>query len=46
MSGASGTSSTVVNCKIYGADLATASAGDGDKIIKVFVQDVAGNWSV
>jgi hypothetical protein len=46
MSGASGTASTVVNCKIYGADLATASAGDGDKIIKVFVQDVAGNWSV
>lgn len=46
MSGGSGNASTVVNCKIYGADLSTASAGDGSKIIKVFVQDVAGNWSV
>ena len=46
MSGASGNANTAVNCKIYGADLSTASAGDGAKIIKVFVQDLAGNWSV
>lgn len=31
---------------IKGADLETASAGDGNKIVKVFVQDQAGNWSV
>jgi len=31
---------------IKGADLQTASAGDGAKIVKVFVQDLAGNWSV
>lgn len=46
MSGGSGNASSVVNCKIYGADLSTASAGDGSKIIKVFVEDLAGNWSV
>ena len=37
--------STAVNCSIYGADLETASSGDGAKIIKVFVKDVTGNWS-
>lgn len=31
---------------IKGADLETASAGDGLKIVKVFVQDPAGNWSI
>ena len=31
---------------IKGADLESASAGDGTKIVKVFVQDLAGNWSV
>lgn len=31
---------------IKGADLETASAGDGAKIVKIFVQDSAGNWSV
>ena len=31
---------------IKGTDLETASSGDGDKIVKVFVQDLAGNWSV
>lgn len=31
---------------IKGADLEAASAGDGSKIVKVFVQDQAGNWSV
>lgn len=37
--------STAVNCTIYGADLETASTGDGAKIIKVFVKDSTGNWS-
>jgi hypothetical protein len=31
---------------IKGADLETASAGDGAKIVKVFAQDLAGNWSI
>lgn len=31
---------------INGADLELASPGDGTKIIKVFVKDVAGNWSL
>ncbi|HDK26931.1 MAG TPA: hypothetical protein ENG48_07585 [Candidatus Atribacteria bacterium] len=35
-----------INCQIYGADLESADAGDGDKIIKVFAKDSAGNWSV
>lgn len=30
---------------IKGTDLETASSGDGAKIVKVFVQDAAGNWS-
>lgn len=34
------------NVSINGADLETASAGDGQKIIKVFVKDQAGTWSV
>ena len=38
--------STAVNCTIYGADLETASSGDGAKIIKVFVKDKSGNWSI
>jgi len=38
--------STPINCQITGADLEAASAGDGQKIIKVFVKDQAGNWSV
>lgn len=37
--------STAVNCTIKGADLETASSGDGAKIIKVFVKDLTGNWS-
>jgi len=36
---------TSVECTIYGADLETASSGDGAKIIKVFVKDLTGNWS-
>lgn len=31
---------------VDGADLEAASAGDGAKIVKVFVKDAAGNWSV
>lgn len=38
--------SAAVNCTIYGADLESASAGDGVKIVKVFVKDLTGNWSV
>lgn len=30
---------------IKGTDLETASSGDGAKIVKVFTQDLAGNWS-
>lgn len=37
---------TAIQCKIYGEDLETASAGDGTKIIKVFVKNEAGTWSV
>lgn len=40
------TSATVIDCTIKGADLETAKSGDGAKIIKVFVQDQAGNWSI
>lgn len=32
--------------EITGTDLETASAGDGDKIVKIFAKDAAGNWSV
>lgn len=38
--------STPIASTIKGADLETASAGDGTKIIKTFVKDAAGNWSV
>lgn len=38
--------STPITVTITGADLEAASSGDGDKIIKVFVKDQAGNWSV
>lgn len=38
--------STAINCTIYGADLETASSGDGAKIVKVFVKDETGNWSI
>jgi len=46
MSGGAGTASTVINCQVNGSDLQAASAGDGTKVIKVFVEDTAGNWSV
>lgn len=35
-----------INCTITGADLEAASAGDGEKIVKVFVRNAAGTWSV
>jgi hypothetical protein len=34
-----------ISCTINGADLETASSGDGAKIVKVFVKDASGNWS-
>ena len=37
---------TAINVTINGADLETASAGDGVKIVKVFVKNAAGTWSV
>lgn len=36
---------TNINCTIDGADLEAASSGDGNKIIKVFVQEASGNWN-
>lgn len=36
---------TPITVTIKGADLETASGGDGAKIVKVFIQDDAGNWS-
>ena len=35
-----------ISCKIYGKDLEIASSGDGEKIIKVFVKNAHGTWSV
>ena len=37
---------TNIQVTIKGTDLATASSGDGLKIIKVFAQNAAGTWSV
>lgn len=37
---------TAISCKIYGKDLEAASSGDGEKIIKVFVKNAHGTWSV
>lgn len=36
---------TPINCTVKGTDLGTASAGDGVKIIKVFVKDESAHWS-
>lgn len=36
----------LITVTIKGADLEAASPGDGEKIIKVFAKDAAGNWSV
>ncbi len=40
------TTASVINVTINGTDLETASSGDGAKIVKVFIKDGAGNWSV
>lgn len=37
---------TAISCKVYGKDLEAASSGDGEKIIKVFVKNTVGTWSV
>lgn len=37
---------TAINVTIKGADLETASSGDGTKVVKVFVKNAAGTWSV
>ena len=37
---------TAINVTINGVDLETASSGDGTKIVKVFVKNAAGTWSV
>lgn len=39
-------SADAVSAKICGADLQSAVPGDGIKIITVYVQDLAGTWSV
>lgn len=39
------TANQVINVKINGTDLKTASPGDGSKIIKVFVKDSTNHWS-
>lgn len=47
MSGGAVGAGATVNCTIDGADLETASAGDGDKVIKVFGRESGSqNWSV
>lgn len=37
---------TSISVTIKGADLESASSGDGVKIVKVFVKNIAGTWSV
>ena len=37
--------SEAISVTINGTDLATASSGDGVKIVKVFVKTAAGLWS-
>ncbi|MEG0934468.1 MAG: hypothetical protein RSJ41_02645 [Clostridia bacterium] len=48
MSGSAGNyaANTAIQCTINGSDLSTADSGDGVKVIKVFVLDVSGNWSI
>lgn len=40
------TNASVINSAINGADLELANTGDGAKIVKVFVKNAAGLWSV
>ena len=44
--GGSYAADTAINVTIKGADLEATSSGDGTKIIKVFVKNEAGTWSV
>lgn len=37
---------TAINVTVKGADLEAASSGDGTKVVKVFVKNAAGTWSV
>lgn len=48
MSGTAGSYPADMNItsKVTGADLEAASSGDGEKILKVFVKDESGQWSV
>lgn len=46
MSGGAVAANTEVSCTVKAADLETASAGDGLKIVKVFAKTDAGTWSV
>lgn len=39
-------SATPISCTIKGVDLETASSGDSTKIIKVFVKESSGLWSI
>lgn len=45
VSGGSKAASATQAVVLDGRDVIAASAGDGTKVIKVFVQDAAGNWS-
>lgn len=45
VSGGSVAATTNTTTTIDGRDLDVASAGDGTKVVKVFGQDLAGNWS-
>lgn len=46
VSGGAVAANTTITTTIRGTDLKAASAGDATKNVKVFGQDVAGNWSV
>jgi len=46
MSGGAVAANATVNITIDGRDLELASAGDGNKIVKVFGQEASGAWSV
>ncbi|MDQ1584495.1 MAG: hypothetical protein QOF36_2549 [Microbacteriaceae bacterium] len=46
VTGGSVTAASTVTTTIDGADLETAAGADGTWHVKVFVQDLAGNWSV
>lgn len=45
MSGGAVAEAEEVTSTIDGTDLKAASPGDGDKIVRIFAQDLAGNWS-